>query len=82
MTDLSGWVALAATCIAALLTASNLAARVTGWGFVIFMIGAVAWILVGAATGAVGLVRGYGSTRPPSPSSPPALHMRLSHGPK
>jgi hypothetical protein len=51
MTDLSGWVALAATCIAALLTASNLGARVTGWGFVIFTIGAVAWIVVGAATG-------------------------------
>ena len=47
MEGLAGWVALAATCIAALMTASNLGARVTGWGFVIFTIGAAAWIVVG-----------------------------------
>jgi hypothetical protein len=50
MMDVSVWVALAATFIAALLTASKLGARVTGWSFVIFTIGAVAWIVVGAAT--------------------------------
>lgn len=50
MEDLAGWVALAATCIAALMTASNLGARVTGWGFVIFTIGAAAWIVVGLET--------------------------------
>lgn len=50
MADIAGWVALAATCIAALMTASNLGARVTGWGFVVFTIGAVAWIVVGIAT--------------------------------
>jgi len=51
MADLAGWVALAATCVAALMTASNLGARVTGWGFVIFTVGAAAWIIVGVATG-------------------------------
>jgi hypothetical protein len=50
MSDAAGWVALAATCIAALMTASNLGARATGWGFVVFTIGALAWIVVGVAT--------------------------------
>ena len=51
MVDGAGWVALIATCVAALMTASNINARVTGWGFVIFTIGALAWIVVGFATG-------------------------------
>ena len=50
MADAAGWIALAATCVAALMTASNLGARVTGWGFVIFTIGAAAWVVVGVAT--------------------------------
>jgi hypothetical protein len=50
MADLAGWVALVATCIAALMTASNLGPRVTGWGFVVFTVGALAWIVVGFAT--------------------------------
>lgn len=51
MQDIAGWIALAATCVAALMTASNLGARVTGWGFVVFTVGAVAWIVVGLETG-------------------------------
>jgi hypothetical protein len=43
-------VALAATCVAALMTASNLGVRVTGWGFVVFTIGAAAWVTVGLFT--------------------------------
>lgn len=50
MADMAGWLALAATCVAALMTASNLGARVTGWGFVVFTVGAAAWIVVGIAT--------------------------------
>ncbi len=46
-----GWVALAATCIAALMTAANLGARITGMGFVVFLVGAIAWCVVGHATG-------------------------------
>ncbi len=45
--EAAGWLALAATSIAALMTASNLGARVTGWGFVVFTIGACAWGYVG-----------------------------------
>lgn len=48
---LAAWVAPAATMIAAIMTAANLGARVTGSGFVIFTIGSVAWSLVGFATG-------------------------------
>lgn len=51
MADIAGWVALAATCIAALMTAANLGSRITGWGFVIFTIGAAAWVVVGISTG-------------------------------
>lgn len=50
MEDIAGWTALAATCVAALMTASNLGARVTGWGFAVFTIGAAAWVVVGVAT--------------------------------
>ena len=48
MADIAGWIALVATCIAAVMTASNLGVRVTGWGFFVFTLGAVAWIVVGA----------------------------------
>jgi hypothetical protein len=48
--DVAAWLALGATCIAAIMTASNLGPRVTGWGFVIFTAGAAAWIVVGIVT--------------------------------
>src|SRR6187549_1278242 len=48
---LAGWIAPAATMIAAMMTAANLGARVTGWGFVVFTIGAIAWIVTALATG-------------------------------
>lgn len=51
MTDLAGWVAAAATVIAAMMTAANLGARVTGWGFVIFTIGSISWSIVGLSSG-------------------------------
>jgi hypothetical protein len=44
-------VALAATMLAAMITAANLGARVTGWGFVVFLAGAVAWSVVAVITG-------------------------------
>jgi len=40
-----GWIAPAATMIAAMMTAANAGARVTGWGFVVFAIGSIAWSL-------------------------------------
>jgi sporulation protein YlmC with PRC-barrel domain len=51
MVQLAGWVAPIATMIAALMTAANLGPRVTGWGFVVFTIGAIAWAAIGLATG-------------------------------
>lgn len=46
MDQFAGWLAPIATMIAAVMTASNLGTRVTGWGFVIFTVGAFAWCAV------------------------------------
>jgi hypothetical protein len=48
--EIAGWVAPAATMIAAMMTAANLGSRVTGWGFVVFTLGAIAWSIVAIAT--------------------------------
>jgi hypothetical protein len=56
MEELSSWIAPIATAIAACMTASNLGTRVTGWGFVVFTIGSVAWTTYGAATDQPNLV--------------------------
>ncbi len=45
------WIAPAATMIAAMMTAANLGARTTGWGFLVFTLGSVCWALIGASTG-------------------------------
>lgn len=50
MVDNLGWLALMATSLAAIMTAANLGAKVTGVGFAIFFIGALAWCAVGAFT--------------------------------
>lgn len=49
--EIAGWVALAATTIAAVMTASNLGARVTGLGFVVFTLGSLSWITVALSQG-------------------------------
>jgi len=51
MLAIAGWVAPAATMIAAVMTAANLGTRVTGWGFAVFALGALAWIMIAAGTG-------------------------------
>src|SRR5215204_2109820 len=51
MTDWLSWIATAATIGGALLTASNLGARMTGAGFIIFLLGSLSWIGVSVATG-------------------------------
>jgi PRC-barrel domain len=45
-----------ATMIAAMMTAANLGARLTGWGFVVFTIGSIGWSIVGFSTGQTNLV--------------------------
>ena len=52
----AGWVASAATMIAATMTAANLGTRVTGWGFVVFTIGSIAWAAVGLSSGQTSLL--------------------------
>jgi hypothetical protein len=54
--ELAGWVAPAATMVAAMMTAANLAARVTGWGFVVFTVGSVGWLIVGLGSGQTNLI--------------------------
>jgi len=50
MVEIAGWIAPVATMIAAMMTAANLGSRVTGWGFVVFLVGAIAWSTVAVAT--------------------------------
>jgi len=45
--DYVNWIASAATMLAAMMTAANMGSRVTGWGFVVFTIGSIAWATVG-----------------------------------
>lgn len=45
------WVATIATIAAATITASNLGSRITGYGFIVFTIGSIAWFGLGIATG-------------------------------
>lgn len=49
--EAAGWIAPAATMIAAMMTAANLGARVTGWGFIVFTVGSLGWIAVAVASG-------------------------------
>ena len=50
MADIISWVATAATIIAACMTASNLGARITGYGFAVFTIGSLCWLATGLLT--------------------------------
>jgi len=51
MTDMLSWVATVATIGGALLTASNLGARITGTGFIIFLAGSLSWIGLSLTSG-------------------------------
>src|SRR5215210_952215 len=50
------WIATIATVAAASITASNLGSRITGYGFIIFTIGSIAWFGLGLTTGQPALV--------------------------
>jgi hypothetical protein len=54
--QIANWIAPIATTIAALMVATNLGARVTGAGFIVFSIGSIAWMVIGAATGQANLI--------------------------
>jgi membrane protein implicated in regulation of membrane protease activity len=51
MADSISWIATIATIIAASMTAANLGARITGYGFAVFLIGSLAWFADGLMTG-------------------------------
>jgi hypothetical protein len=51
MEQIAAYIAPAATILAALTVASNLGARITGWGFVIYTIGSIAWLAIGLTVG-------------------------------
>ncbi|WHU02459.1 PRC-barrel domain-containing protein [Sphingomonas sp. NIBR02145] len=42
--------------IAAMMTAANLGARLTGWGFVVFTVGSLGWATVGLSSGQTNLL--------------------------
>lgn len=56
MSDIATWVAPVATTIAAIIVAANLGSWITGWGFMAFCVGSVAWMAVGALTDQPGLL--------------------------
>ena len=45
------WIATIATIAAATITASNLGSRITGYGFIVFTVGSIAWLGLGLMTG-------------------------------
>jgi membrane protein implicated in regulation of membrane protease activity len=51
MAELISWVATIATITAAFMTAANLGARITGFGFAVFLIGSLSWLAIGLLTG-------------------------------
>ncbi len=56
MESIATWVAPIATTIAALMTASNLGSRITGYGFVVFTVGSLTWLTLGITTGQANLL--------------------------
>lgn len=46
--------------IAAMMTAANLGARVTGWGFVVFTVGSLCWTAIGFSSGQTNLLASNG----------------------
>lgn len=47
MQQAANWIAPIATTLAAILVAANLGAKITGYGFIVFSVGSVAWMGVG-----------------------------------
>lgn len=50
MDQIVSWIATGATIFAACLTASNLGSRITGYGFIVFTVGSIAWFTLGWLT--------------------------------
>jgi len=80
--DTAGLIAPSATMIAAMMTAANLGARVTGWGFAVFTIGSICWSFVGFLSGQMNLLATNGFLTLVRYFScqtvPPTWHLRRS----
>ena len=56
MEQIASIVAPVATTIAAFVVASNFGARITGYGFIVFTVGSIAWLSLGIMTGQPALI--------------------------
>src|SRR3982750_93486 len=56
MADTISWIATVATILAASMTAANLGARITGYGFAVFLLGSLSWLATGLLTNQPALV--------------------------
>ncbi len=56
MESIASIIATVATIAAACMTASNLGSRITGFGFVVFTVGSIAWFALGLLTGQPALI--------------------------
>ncbi|TCM14423.1 PRC-barrel domain protein [Novosphingobium sp. PhB165] len=56
MEDIAGWIAPAATMIAAMMTGANLGVRISGWDLVVFAIASIAGSVVGLSSGQTNLL--------------------------
>lgn len=56
MEQIANWVAPIATTIAAIMVAANLGTRLTGYGFIVFSVGSIAWMAIGWYTDQANLV--------------------------
>ncbi len=56
MEQVAQFVAPVATTIAAVMVAANLGSRITGFGFIMFAVGSIAWAAIGLSSGQSGLV--------------------------
>lgn len=50
MEQAANWFAPIATTIAAIMVAANLGTKITGYGFIVFSVGAIGWIAIGYFT--------------------------------
>ena len=56
MESIANWAAPVFTTLAAIIVAANLGSRITGWGFAVFSLGSIAWMIVAATTGQANLL--------------------------
>lgn len=56
MEEVANWVAPIATTLAAVLVAANLGSKITGYGFIVFCVGSIAWMAVGYYLGQNNLI--------------------------